>query len=925
MTDDNGQRRSTRSNGHHRRRMPVLRWLQVGAAAAGASAVLFTPAGFAGADTGDGATGAARSPGGSSESVARPADERPSATRAARAADVKRPVSTLFAGPPSSRITGQHRISIRPSGSFRKPIGTESVSGPTVSTSLTPNSQWSHSPTQIDSPVTVRAMVTDILSWVGFGAAAPGLPIPDSPVPDLVGALWVGVRRLHYALDNSAPTVHPLGQSEDPVTGVITGSLGGVDSDGDVISYIVTSAPQHGILEISASGNYTYTPDPEFAGSGGTDSFSIIASDSNPENPWHLNRLNRAVSRYTQFLSRLGPDAPLYASTATAVLTEAPITAPVDGVFAPYIDMGSIAQREQTWYMNDSTDPAVVGKPSLAATMTKTGITAATLAFVNQQSVGGPLVWGSSASPSANIAFDSVQGMAMKQDVQAAIGQGLHTIVSFGGITACQNGVEIGQLNGKATTTTSNPVAGTGQTAVTLTLPTPIDFTTMEKGSLTGRFTINGAVTELFQVDAEGKFTFSHQVTYEVPTAIGGTVAPDGSSITIELDSPLYANQGQAGTTVSYGLQQGFDQMKQAYQEAIQYFYDLGIRHFDLDIEGPALSIDQWGINNQRIRVFKSFQDENTFPGMELSYVLPIGPNTGWSPVTDPGRLIQAAGQAGLKVSTWNMMAFDYGPQTYRYMLQNNADMVDMLIGEADTGITVDPNFPIKGAVDYLVDFGLATDRQDAFSKLGVTLMVGQDDTVYVSGDTPEGFAPGDAATVEAITPAEVGGAGPDPTVLSWAEQNGVGLLSFWSLGRDRPSFNTTSYNPTLAVTYQTGSPASPTVETAEVAGRGATAVSMSFAPSSRTVTGGNLYNANNEWLGTFQVQGNAVNIVYTPSRAIKPTGGSIDTVAGLLDLTFNGGVTDTVWAKLDYAPKILAEYQDQDLVYTRLLNTFGV
>ncbi|MFN8087979.1 MAG: Ig-like domain-containing protein [Mycobacterium sp.] len=748
-------------------------------------------------------------------------------------------------------------------------------------------------------------------------------PAPTSPAPDLAGALWTSVGRLHHVFFDSRPTVHPTGQSEDPATGVITGSLGGHDSDGDVISYSVTSAPQYGTVVVSASGNYTYTPDPGFAITGGTDSFIVSASDDTPANPWHLHGLDRLATAFAIFLSRLGVTPPPDTSTATTVLTEVPVTAPSAGVFAPYIDMGSIAQREQTWYMNDSTDPAVAGTPSLVATMTKTGITAATLAFVNQQSAGGPLVWGSAASPSSNIAFESVSGVAIKRDVQAALGQGLQTIVSFGGITACQNGVEIGQLNGQASTVTSDPVTGTGQTSVTLNLPQPIDFANMEVGSIAGRFTLNGAVTELYQVDADGKFTFSHQVTYEVPTAIGGTLASDGSSITIQLDSPLYANQGQAGTTVSYGLQQGFDQMKQAYKSAIQYFYDLGIRHFDLDIEGPALSIDQWGINNQRIRVFKSLQDENAFPGMKLSFVLPIGPNTGWSPVTDPGRLIQAAGQAGLDVSTWNMMAFDYGPQTYRYMLQNDADMVDMLIGEADTGIAVDPNFPIKGAVDYLVDFGLATDRQDAFHKLGVTLMVGQDDTVYVPGDTPAGFSPGDAATVEAITPDEVGGTGPGPTVLSWAQQNGVGLLSFWSLGRDRPSYNTASYNPTLAVTYQTGSPASPTVETAKVAGGGSSSVALPFEPSSRSVTGGNLYNANNEWLGTFQVQGSTVTIAYVPARVVKPTGGSIDTVTGQLQLTFNGGVADTVFAKLDYSPEILAEYQDRDLVYTQLLNQF--
>lgn len=792
-------------------------------------------------------------------------------------------------------------------------------------------------PDWVSAPVTWRSIVVEALSWT-LGISDPAVPIRDSPVPDWLSGLWTGVRKLHYTFFNSAPTLNPTEPVEDADSLEITGSLGGFDADGDEITYTVLVAPKYGTLEIGSVGNYSYIPDEALATSGVLDSFTVLASDTSAANPWHVNPLGRLVAGVSQLLSRLGLPMPPWSSVASVEITLMPCPVAVGegrgcsgggadqgDVFAPYVDMGSIAQRELTWYMNDSTDPTKPGNPSLVATMDKTGIQAATLAFVNQQGAGGAYVWGSSTQPAANTAFDSAKGAQIKNDVQAAVGKGLKTIVSFGGITAAQNGVEIGQLNGRAVTTKSDQVAGSGQTSVSLTLAQPIDFDGMEAGSIAGRFTINDAVTELYQVDRGGKFTFSHQVTYEVPKAIGGSVSDDGRTITIKLDKPLQPNQGKAATVVSYGLQEGFDQMKQAYEGAIQYFYNLGIRHFDLDIEGPALSIDQWGINNQRIRVFKAFQDENTFPGMELSFVLPIGPNTGWHPVTDPGRLIQAAGQAGLDVATWNMMAFDYGPQTYQYMLAHDKDMVDMLIGEADTGITVDPNFPIKGAVDYLVDFGLAKDRQEAFQKLGVTLMIGQDDTVYVHGATPEGYAPGDAAVVEAIDPEEVGSLNPEAmTVLKWAEDNGVKLLSFWSLGRDRPSFNTTAYNPTLAVTYQTGSPAAPTVETNKVAGGSKSSVALPFQASTRTIMSGNLYNANSEWLGTFQIEPNkTVKFSYVPQRVVKPVGGNLDTTNGILNVNFSGGVTDTVWAKLDYQPKILVEYQDKDLVYTDILNKF--
>jgi hypothetical protein len=593
-------------------------------------------------------------------------------------------------------------------------------------------------------------------------------------------------------------------------------------------------------------------------------------------------------------------------------------------VFAPYIDMGSMAQRELTWFMNDSADPALKGEPSLVQTMRKTGIEAATLAFVNQNGSNGDFIWGSN---SQGVPFQSPNGEKIKADIQKAMAEGLEAIVSFGGITACQNNLEIGQIHGKAETVDSNKVKGTGQNTLTLRLDKPVDFANMETGSLTGRFLLNGAITELFTVKPSGEFTLTHQVKYEVPKATKGRLLADGQTISLEFDKAITGNLGESSASVSYGLTSGFQAMRAAYQKAIQYFYDLGIRHIDLDIEGPALSVQQWGINNQRHRVFKSFQDEGTFPGMKLSYVLPIGPNTGWHPITDPGRLIQAAGQIGLEVSTWNMMAFDYGPQTYRYMLKNGQNMVDMLVGQADTGIKVDDNFPIKGAVDYLVDFGLAKTREEAFTKIGVTLMIGQDDTLYVAGDTPSEYTPGDAATVEAITPEQVGGSsGTATTVLDWALAKGVGLLSFWSLGRDRPSFNTAAYNPSLSVAYQTGSPAVMEVQTESVDGGGQASVILPFQPvPGRPLVSGGLYR-NNDWLGDFTILGDGTLKVGSVSQTASPrfTGGMVLPGNGQLRIDFDGPNSSAgINAKVGYQPKILKEYQDKDLVYTQILNRF--
>ena len=603
---------------------------------------------------------------------------------------------------------------------------------------------------------------------------------------------------------------------------------------------------------------------------------------------------------------------------------------PPSKMFAPYIDMGSLAQREQTpWMVNAE------GKPSLVATKQKTGIEAATLAFVNQQGVDGPIVWGSSPpiSKDNNIPLDSPIGVQFRDDLKAAIADGLETIVSFGGIAACNAGVEIGQVNGKAAYTDSDSVGGTGQTSAVVKLKTPIDLAGIEAGSISGQVRFNGGPTQLYQVDAEGNFTFTSLVKWEVPKATAGEISSDGASITFQFDPKVPLNvvaYGPLSTDLSYGLQQGFDQMRAAYKNAIQYFYDLGVRHIDLDIEGDALQDPrQWGINDQRNRVFKSLQDANAFPDMKLSYVLPIGPNTGWAPNSFPGRLIQSAAQIGLKVDTWNMMAFDYGQQVYKYMLEKNKNMVDALIEVAEIGSTADPYNHIKGAVDYLMQYGLnkagwPQNRQEAFAQLGVTLMIGQDDTVYYEPVVPKDYSPGDAAVVEAITPAQVGGTAGVKNVLDWAIQKGVGLLSFWSLGRDRPSQNTVSYNPELNVTYQTGSPAFRLIETAKTAGAGQSTVGLTFTPAPRAAQNGKLFLANGDYLGEYTVTAtNTLNFTSTAPRPVIPTGGTINPAAGTMQVTFNGPVTDTIWSLVGLTPLILKEYQNEDLVYTNILNVY--
>ncbi|MBK9081560.1 MAG: tandem-95 repeat protein [Rhizobiales bacterium] len=77
---------------------------------------------------------------------------------------------------------------------------------------------------------------------------------------------------------NDAPTASapPATTAEDtPVTGAITAS----DVDGDALSFATTTPPAHGTVTVDpATGAYTYTPDPNYAG---PDSFVVTVSDGN--------------------------------------------------------------------------------------------------------------------------------------------------------------------------------------------------------------------------------------------------------------------------------------------------------------------------------------------------------------------------------------------------------------------------------------------------------------------------------------------------------------------------------------------------------------------------------------------------------------------------------------------------------------------
>ena len=123
-------------------------------------------------------------------------------------------------------------------------------------------------------------MITAFLAAVGFAPLAAGGPVaPAAPPPTLWAVLaWVR-RQVQVTFFNRNPTASPI-QTGQTATGVITGTVGAVDPDGDRLLYKVTQGPTKGTVVLASNGTYTYTPNTALAAAGGTDTFTVQVDDN---------------------------------------------------------------------------------------------------------------------------------------------------------------------------------------------------------------------------------------------------------------------------------------------------------------------------------------------------------------------------------------------------------------------------------------------------------------------------------------------------------------------------------------------------------------------------------------------------------------------------------------------------------------------
>lgn len=160
-----------------------------------------------------------------------------------------------------------------------------------------------------------------------------------------------------------------------------------------------------------------------------------------------------------------------------------------------------------------------------------------------------------------------------------------------------------------------------------------------------------------------------------------------------------------------------------------------GIHAIDFDVEGSQLtqrSLDS--VRNGAIR-----QLQQTYPDLYVSFTLPVAP----SGLTSDGiNLLKGANSAGVNVSVVNIMTMEYG-------LSSSTNVGNVAVNSATATFN-----QLKA---------IFTGRSDSqiWSMIGITPMIGQNDDAEI-------FYPTDAQTV-----------------ANFAKQNGVGLLSYWRVGRD--------------------------------------------------------------------------------------------------------------------------------------------
>ena len=208
-----------------------------------------------------------------------------------------------------------------------------------------------------------------------------------------------------------------------------------------------------------------------------------------------------------------------------------------------------------------------------------------------------------------------------------------------------------------------------------------------------------------------------------------------GEITTAEADGaqPIVSFGGEAGTELAVSCT-NLSQLTAAYQSVIN---TLHVTHIDFDIEGAEIAYT--ANNATRFQAINALEAAN--PGLVVSVTIPVLPS---GPDANGQAFLAAAKAAGTRIDVINAMAMDY-------------------YGSYDTGGAAMGTDAVDAAQATLA-YAKTLWPSMTYANIGVTPMIGQND------DPAEVFTEADAQTL-----------------VSFATQNHLGRLAFWSVDRDQP------------------------------------------------------------------------------------------------------------------------------------------
>jgi hypothetical protein len=220
-----------------------------------------------------------------------------------------------------------------------------------------------------------------------------------------------------------------------------------------------------------------------------------------------------------------------------------------------------------------------------------------------------------------------------------------------------------------------------------------------------------------------------------------------GEITTAEADGaqPIVSFGGASGSELADSCT-NLSQLTAAYQSVIN---TLHVTHIDFDIEGAEIAYP--ANNAMRFQAINALEAAN--PGLVVSVTIPVNPN---GPDNNGQAFLQAAKTAGTRIDVINAMAMDY-------------------YGTWDSGGAPMGTYAVDAAQATLA-FAQTLWPGMTYANIGITPMIGQND------DPAEVFTEADAHTL-----------------VSFAQQNHLGRLAFWSVDRDQPCSGSVSGLPSCS------------------------------------------------------------------------------------------------------------------------------